>query len=306
MLGLLLDAVMHRRVGGSLRQLAAAKAVLVLLAASPLPAGTAAPESAKGLSEAERAVFSAYRAALAEAELAETTRREVARQVRKNPPLAFVDGYWVTPVNVVALLMDPAVRDALREAAGDARDLARAEELLGREARLPRLVGLAFTANPLSATLGVPHADDLEPASPGAPSETALFLVLLKDVDDAVIEYLPPPPVDPAAADDECRFFCGDPAAWDFDRDGIPNREDADDDGDGVEDARDAYPFWPRADSCDCGERRFTGFTEKFSNGVTRAVLRARDLIDDPDRVITPRSPEEAAGFPVRLKVVFP
>nr|NIM51325.1 hypothetical protein [Gemmatimonadales bacterium] len=103
----------------------------------------------------------------------------------------------------------------------------------------------------------------------------------VKDAEQVVVEYLPPPIQLP---EDECYYFCGDPTAWDFDGDGEPNTADADDDEDGVPDHEDAYPYWRSESACDCGDRDFVGFTEKFSTQVTRVILAAYEQLHEPRR----------------------
>ncbi len=110
-------------------------------------------------------------------------------------------------------------------------------------------------------------------------AEASVVLVPVKDAAEAVVEYLPPPIELPEG---ECYYFCGDPAGWDFDGDGELNAADVDDDDDGVPDRDDAYPYWAGGSACDCGDRDFVGFTEKFSTPVTRVILAAYELLSEP------------------------
>jgi hypothetical protein len=212
--------------------------------------------------------------------------------------VAFVDGYWVTPVDLSEVLKLPPVFDALQSALPP-----EGRELLNDASRLKQLAALAFTANRLREQVALPYVGDLERTALAAES-LGILVAPVKDVEWAVVEYLPPPVA--LAPESECYYFCGDPEAWDSDRDGSPNTRDDDDDGDGVPDEEDAYPYWPGATACPCGDTEFTGFTEKFSPAVTSAVLAAYELIDglgDVNRgVVLGRVPGETAD----VQFVFP
>ncbi|NNG15486.1 MAG: hypothetical protein HKM89_03320, partial [Gemmatimonadales bacterium] len=57
-------------------------------------------------------------------------------------------------------------------------------------------------------------------------------------------------------------------------------------------------PYWPGKSSCDCGDRDFVGFTEKFSTQITDVVLAAHDRLgtaDEPALTLAAVGEEQAA-----------
>ncbi len=252
------------------------------------------------LSEVELKLVAAYREALQRPEVLAATRTVVAQEVRRNPPLALVRGYWTTGVDLNRLFNMPEVRDAVGSALEEAKWRPAGADPRSTERRLRRLTGLAFTPHQLRKEMGVPQVDHLVTPEPVQAPREIVFLVLTGDEKQSLLEYLPP---DPATG---CYYFCGDPEKWDFDGDGVPNRSDDDDDGDGVDDRHDAFPYWRGASSRPRESVPFVGFTEKFSDEITVLILTAFDRIQDTlwsDLSPQPGSePETTDGF----YVVFP
>jgi hypothetical protein len=207
------------------------------------------------VAERDCTFLEAYRAALARPEVRAASRAEIRRQLSSNPPVAWLAGKWVSPIDL---------GHVIQVAAGLEIDRSR------------RIVAFAFTTGWLRDRISLPFVGDVrgDPGAGAAPPE--IVLVPVRDRADIVAEYLPPPG---GPGEAECYYFCGDPAQWDFDGDGTVNSADPDDDNDGVPDRRDAYPYWPRKSSCDCGESDFVGFTEKFSPQMTELVLAAHDRL---------------------------
>lgn len=229
------------------------------------------PPAADALSASDCALLVAYRYQLVSIEVQQASRDEILRQLRTQPPLALLDGYWVSPIDLLRLL---------DVAAGlDRADFAAEEP---RRPGAPRdLVAFAFTPGRLKDRVPLPYVGDFEGGTDRSAGELKLAIVPFKDAEEVVVEYLPPPL---QLAEAECYYFCGEPTEWDFDGDGELNAVDADDDDDGVPDMADAYPYWAGGSDCDCGDGDFIGFTEKFSSQVTSVILAAYELLRQPLR----------------------
>ena len=200
-------------------------------------------------------VLEAYGAALARPEVRVASRDEIRRQLRANPPVALLGGYWVSPVDVLHLL----------------------EVTAGLHSGGPRtLVAFAFTTGSLRDRIPLPYVGNFDGDASAGAAAPQIVLVPVSDSAEVGVEYLPPPG---GPGESECYYFCGDPTEWDFDNDGTVNSVDPDDDNDGVPDDRDAYPYLPVESSCQCGDRDFIGFTEKFSPQITELVLAAYDRL---------------------------
>ena len=63
---------------------------------------TAPPAAGQALAVSDRdcTLLEAYRAALARPEVRTASRAEIRRQLRSNPPVAWLDGKWVSPVDL--------------------------------------------------------------------------------------------------------------------------------------------------------------------------------------------------------------
>ncbi len=249
-------------------------------------------ENGRSFSDAECAVLAAYDSATAKAEVRSASRWELRRQLHVNPPLARLDGYWVSPIDL---------RRLLAVAAGHDRRLFAAWTPV-EETRSFAFIALAFTPDQLRTDVPLPDVGPIR-GHRGAPTPgSEIVLVPIKDTAQVVVEYLPPPtPEVPETP--ECYYFCGDPAQWDFDGDGTPNPADPDDDGDGTPDERDAYPFHAGLSGCDCDERDFVGLTGKFSAQITRLLLAAHDRVTGADTAdlggVLLETPDDAVGIRV-------
>ncbi len=228
------------------------------------------------LSVAERALLRGYHATLRSPAVREASHEFLLRQLRRNPPVAFVDGYWATPVDLSLLFELPAVRAALAGGLPEGPSGEEASALLADPNRLRQLAAFAFTASPLRAQLGLADVGRFERVAASEPAAVGVFVAPVKDVEWAVVEYLPPP----GAAEDECYFYCGDPETWDFDGDGRPDLRDEDRDNDGVPDDEDDFPYLPGATDCKCDAQAFLVFVTKFATGIADAVLAAHALVD--------------------------
>ncbi len=230
-------------------------------------------ETRQLLSAAERSILSAYQASLKSAVVREASLEHLLRQLAHNPPVAFVDGYWATPVDLAALLQSSPIHDALRASLAESPAGEEASLLLADTSRLKQLAAIAFTAKPLREQAGLPYELELGRMAEVEPQAIGLFLVPVKDVDWSLAEYLPPLPEPGGAA--ECYFFCGDAETWDFDGDGTPDVRDEDDDNDGTADDRDDYPYWPAATSCECDIEVIVVLVTKFAVSIKNSVVAA-------------------------------
>jgi len=231
------------------------------------------------LSVAERTLLSAYQKSLKSAVVREASLEHLLRQLAHNPPVAFVDGYWATPVDFAALLKSPRVHDELRAALPVSPAGEEASLLVGDASRLKQLVAIAFTAKPLQRQTDLPYVGELSRLADVQPQAIGVFLVPIKDVDWSLVEYLPPLPK--PGDETECYFYCGDAATWDFDGDGTPNIRDEDDDNDGTADDRDDYPYWPGATSCECDTKVLVVLATKFAVSIKNSVLAALTILAD-------------------------
>lgn len=225
------------------------------------------------LSAAERTILRGYQTALKSAAVREASLEHLLQQLAHNPPVAFVDGYWATPVDFAAILQDPKIRDELQASLPVSPAGEEASVLLADISRLKQLAAIAFTAKPLQGQAGLPYVVELGRIAEVEPQAIGVFLVPIKDVDWSLVEYLPPLPE--PGGETECYFFCGDAETWDFDGDGTPDVRDEDDDNDGTADERDDYPYWPAATSCECDTEVFVVLVTKFAVSIKNSVLAA-------------------------------
>lgn len=254
-----------------------------------------------GLSTAERALLRGYEAALRSPGVRRASLQHLLRQIRHNPPLAFIDGDWATPVDLGALFREPDVVAALRPLLSQGEHA----NLLDGPDRPRQLVGIAFTAHPLRGPLELPFVGEFARAALIEPARVGVDVVPIRDVDWAVVEYLPPD-VAPPGTEPVCYFFCGDPRDWDGDGDGVPNVDDDDDDDDGVPDATDAYPFWPQQHDSGPDAGAYIGLTTKFSGEITRAVLTARRRLARPGEAAPPVVLGRVPGTDREVRFVVP
>ena len=185
----------------------------------------------------------------------EAMRAAIVEQLRSQAPIALLEGFWVSPLDLAPALAAVGASQQPAEASAGSRPL----------------LALAFTDPSLREAIPLPFVGDF-PDLPPSPEPIPRVLVLpLAEGADAVLEYLAP--------EGECLYFCLDPAEWDFDSDGEANAADPDDDGDGVADGADAYPYWPQASEGPREGTFYRGFTYKFSPEVAAVVLAAHDRL---------------------------
>lgn len=268
-------------------RLLAALALIAAVCASAEPVTPA--ETHHQLSVAERTILGGYQASLKSTAVREASLEHLLRQLAHNPPVAFADGYWATPVDLAAILQDPLIRDELRASLPVSPAGEEASILLSDPSRLKQLAAIAFTTKTLQGQVDLPYVIKLRRISEVEPQTTGVFLVPVKDVDWSLVEYIPPPPE--PGSDTECYFFCGDPETWDFDGDGTPNFRDEDDDNDATADERDDYPYWPVATSCECDIEVLVVLVTKFAVSIKDSVLAAMATLAG--------SHEASAGVPL-------
>jgi len=105
---------------------------------------------------ASQQVMNAYRVVLAQPAVRAAVQLEIQRQLAAVPPLAFVNGYWVSVVNVSNVYAQPAVRTAL---------LGALQQAPGGVQAIDRVItgqadfGIALTANVLGNYLHIPIQD---------------------------------------------------------------------------------------------------------------------------------------------------
>ncbi|NNG17187.1 MAG: hypothetical protein HKM89_11970, partial [Gemmatimonadales bacterium] len=136
------------------------------------------PAVGQALAFAERdcTALEAYRAALARPEVRTASRAEIRRQLRANPPVALLEGYWVSPVDLGHLL-----------------EVAAGLEPDGTH----RLVAFAFTTGWLGDRIPLPFVGDVPVGDPRGDAGTGggahppeIVLVPVRDPADVVVEYL--------------------------------------------------------------------------------------------------------------------
>lgn len=257
------------------------------------------------LSMAERGLFRGYYAVLQAPGPRSVSHSNLLLQIRRNPPVAFVNGFWATPIDLGAVLQIPAIRDALDEAlVADALGEA-ASELLADPTRLKQQTAIAFTANTLRTQMGLPFVGDFERIRASDPETSTVFVVPVKDLEWVVVEHMPPT-VAPPDTEPECYFFCGEPETWDFDGDGMPNSRDDDNDNDGALDTGDDYPYWPGGNTCGCEPDPFLLFATKFTSGLTKAVLAAHSLVEHIGPVSRAVALGPVPGSEAEVQFLFP
>jgi hypothetical protein len=105
---------------------------------------------------ASQLVMNAYRGVLAQPAVRVSAQMEIQRQLAAIPPLAFVNGYWVSVVNVSNVYAQPAVRTAL---------LGALQHIPGGAQAIDWVItgqtdyGIVLTANQLGNYLRIPIQD---------------------------------------------------------------------------------------------------------------------------------------------------
>jgi hypothetical protein len=105
---------------------------------------------------ASQQVMTAYRAVLAQPAVRAASQAEIQRQIAIIPPVAFVNGYWVSVINVSSIYALPAVKAsliaALQPTPGGLQGL---NQVIGGQTDF----GIVLTANQLGNYLRIPIQD---------------------------------------------------------------------------------------------------------------------------------------------------
>jgi hypothetical protein len=205
---------------------------------------------------AGRAVNAALKTALANANVRNAVRAEVLRQLRVRRPLAIVDGYLATGIDLAPVYQLASVRPTLLAALGTSGATLITDATVSPDrltiSFVPAAFGQAlipqFTAD-ITKALGVnalkSHIPDLAPIVMIfvlAGSGLGLTISFAESL-AAFLDWL--------AAEDPPVYPEG--PTYDYDGDGLMNMDDPDDDGDGVNDDVDNYDYDPTRSICDCG-----------------------------------------------------
>jgi len=240
------------------------------------------------LSPQELGVAQAFRAALRNPAVQTAARGEILSQMRSKRPVAFVQGSWVTLIDMSRVYSNATVRAAMLPSL-------RSKVLAGQLGNLPASnanirVAFAVIPNQFGADILGNHLGKFR-ASLG--SGSASELLALNATDNAILVAFGVGVVASLAAAVIYDFATGpdgpvdghtgleidDPNA-DPDGDGTPNRLDSDDDGDGVPDEEDNYPYDPNASICmDCGGMRIALFSTTSADVMTTSVLNAYQAV---------------------------
>lgn len=218
---------------------------------------TATPRSRPVSSAAGRAVNVALKTALANSGVRNAVRVEVARQLSARRPIALVNGYWVSVVDLAHAYEAAAVRPALQAALGT-----NAPQLIAQARVSADRLMLVFTPGTLAgimipgfsrditATIGVDalknHMTDVGPLVMIVVLGVSgtIGVISVANTIAVIWEWLSMQYNDYTQATGP---------NVDFDGDGIPNKDDKDDDNDNVPDEDDNYPHDPTRSICDCG-----------------------------------------------------
>lgn len=269
------------------------------IAARGRPASTAAG----------RAVNGALRKALADANVRNAVRAEVLRQLRVRSPLAIVNGYWVSAIDLTPVYQAPGVRPALVSALGvngpqlinDAGVSGDRLTLVFTPAGLGQIVIPEFMAD-ITSTLGVnalksqmtdfvvgPVLLIFVLAGTGFGLTAMIADTVLNIWEHAVFAY------------NDYKQVWGPNA--DPDGDGIPNKDDPDDDGDGYNDDQDNYPHDASRHICDCG-RPALSFASSAAGEILPSLVAALNAAQAQSPRALSLGPL-ASGRPNTLAILF-
>lgn len=258
------------------------------------PAWAQRPVKASPLTAAEvRQAHTAFRAALGNATVRAAVKTVLQQEIRRIPPIAFVNGSWVVPIDVAVIYNHPSVRSAMLAQLGTSALAGRFGQIatLGVDQRL----GLVFVPNQLGhSVLGasvaglrvslaqaafLQNTTDMNPLDVveggrlvvvGAIGVTEATLGMLGGLADAFANWWTNTggPKDPNTG-----LEMDDPNA-DPDGDSVPNRLDGDDDGDGTPDKDDSAPYDPGTQIChDCSRRAAAAFTNTAAASVLKLAI---------------------------------
>jgi hypothetical protein len=303
-----------------------------LVAIIIVPFVLAAPASAQRTTKASpltstevRAVHTAFRATLSNATVRTAVKSAVQQQLRSVPPIAFVNGNWVVPIDVAAIYNNSGVRPAIIAQLGTSSVAGRFGQIatVGVDARLglvfvPKDLGQQLLGTSVASLRGslaeaafLQNTTDLMPGVTldGAKAGMTGALVIL----DATMGMLggfadafsnwwtnTGGPKDPHTG-----LEMDDPNA-DPDGDSIPNRLDGDDDGDGTPDEDDSAPYDPGTQICfDCMGRASAAFTNVSGASVLKLAVSAHTAAASLVKANRLTSLGTLAGQNVALQIGF-
>jgi hypothetical protein len=114
------------------------------------------------LSPATRKTFLTYRSALSDPKVRDASEAEIRRQLSRGTPVAFVRGYWITPIDMSGVYTNVTVKNALRANWEGTKDSLELQSQLRPQAAL----ALIFTPNELADLLKIPRTDLLPMLGP--------------------------------------------------------------------------------------------------------------------------------------------
>ncbi len=293
---------------------------VIYLNATVLATGVYAREqpgqSSGPLSADARMVLKAYRTALNQPAVRSASQAETLRQLRTRRPIAFVNGYWVTPIDMSQIYGNSSIRGAMLAALGAHPVGSR----LGNVTRedLGARFGLAYSPNQFAHMMIGDLAKDFM-SMPGVRAAyshrtdfgwlVGLFLVACGfafGVGLGIADQYFQIPTDPHTG-----LPISDPKA-DPDGDGKTNDVDDDDDGDGWSDDQDAAPLDPNEHICfSCVGAGIPGiaFTNRLSEQTMGVVINGYRMAIQANRAgqtVALGSLPAGGGLAVRLGVAFP
>jgi hypothetical protein len=230
------------------------------------------------------------RRALSDVAARDAARTEILAQLAQRRPIAFVNGYWVTPINISSIINNPTVAGTLNARGGSHLQVD----------QLRNGFGLVFTPDVIARSVMRDMARDLTSSLAADALRNSITDGAFHDavwiaafgggagriesgveawvenswaLGDAIVGGIGEvlgygEPVDPNTG-----LPIDDPGA-DPDGDGTPNRLDGNDDGDKKDDDKDDHPYDPNEDLCGyCPGGRGISFASRASATQLRAVL---------------------------------
>ncbi len=205
---------------------------------------------------AGRAVNAALKTALANASVRNAVRTELLRQLRVRRPLALVDGYWVSAIDPATVYQSASVRPVLLAALGtngpQLIDAARVSADRIMVAFVPATLGQLVMPNfarDITASIGI---DALQSHMTDITGLEIAFFIFASYMVMGVVGEFGGLLIDYISYRYE-QYVSQTGPNHDLDGDGIPNKDDKDDDGDGYDDDKDSFPHDASRHICDCG-----------------------------------------------------
>lgn len=229
---------------------------------------------------AGRAVNGALRKALADANVRNAVRSEVLRQLRVRSPLAIVNGYLVSGIDLKPVYQAPGVRPALLASLGvNGPQLINEAGVSGDRltivftpAGLGQIVLPEFMAD-ITSTLGV---DALRTQMTDFVVGPVLLIFVLAGTGFGLTAMIADTILNiwehSVLAYNDYKQVWGPNA--DPDNDGLKNKDDPDDDGDGYNDDKDNYPHDASKHICDCG-RPAASFSGSAAGDILPSLIAA-------------------------------